>query len=322
MHRVAELALILEHGFQPVEIAPGAVLDQRAPEGNNPCLGSSGAIAGVTTAYLVLFPRSEVTVLYWLWLYFGTLHIRALWLIGLKIILWDNIISPQLSVATGMDPVAYSAHIAGYIFGFVTCCLMLLIRALPRDQYDIVALIRRYRQRQEFRAALADPNAQARAMLGSVAQPAEMYEARPVRAMPMVIDEITRLRGEISELLAARDYGAAADRYETLVSKDPNQILPRANMLLMANYLMTLGRYPQAAAAYEKFLNAYPTGADAGQIKLVLGIIYAKYLHQYEAAQKYLRECESRLSDPEQAQQASHWLAEAAAALGQRPSAT
>src|SRR5665647_1334066 len=32
MHRVAELALVLEHGFQPVEIAPGAVLDQRTPE--------------------------------------------------------------------------------------------------------------------------------------------------------------------------------------------------------------------------------------------------------------------------------------------------
>ena len=32
MHRVAELALVLEHGFQAVEIAPGAVLDQRTPE--------------------------------------------------------------------------------------------------------------------------------------------------------------------------------------------------------------------------------------------------------------------------------------------------
>ena len=32
VHRVAELALVLEHVFQPVEIAPGAVLDQRTPE--------------------------------------------------------------------------------------------------------------------------------------------------------------------------------------------------------------------------------------------------------------------------------------------------
>ena len=32
MHRVAELLLVLDHRFQPVEIAPGAVLDQRTPE--------------------------------------------------------------------------------------------------------------------------------------------------------------------------------------------------------------------------------------------------------------------------------------------------
>ena len=32
VHRVAELALVLDHAFQPVEIAPGAVLDQRTPE--------------------------------------------------------------------------------------------------------------------------------------------------------------------------------------------------------------------------------------------------------------------------------------------------
>ena len=32
VHGVAELALVLQHAFQLVEIAPGAVLDQRTPE--------------------------------------------------------------------------------------------------------------------------------------------------------------------------------------------------------------------------------------------------------------------------------------------------
>lgn len=292
--------------------------------GDNPCLGASGAVAGITTAYLVLFPRTEVTVFYWLWLYIGTMRIRALLLIGLKIILWDNIISPRLSAGREVETVAYSAHIAGYLFGFVVCCLMLLIRALPRDHYDIVALMKRYRQRQVFRAAMADPNAQARAIFGRVARPVSLPTARPVQAAttPAVVDEITRLRAEISDLLGSRDYAGAAERYAVLVGKDPNQVLPRANMLLLANYLMNADRYPQAAAAYEKFLKAYPTDADAGQIKLVLGILYAKYLQQYEQAQKYLRECTARLTDPEQSRQARHWLDEAATALGQRPSTT
>ena len=45
---------------------------------NAPCLGASGAIAGVTTAFLVLFPRSEVTTFYRVSFYIGTWHLRAL----------------------------------------------------------------------------------------------------------------------------------------------------------------------------------------------------------------------------------------------------
>lgn len=290
----------------------------------NPCLGASGAIAGVTTAYLVLFPRSAVTVFYWLWFYIGTIHVRALLLIGLKIILWDNILAPRLSSGAGVDAVAYSAHIAGYLFGFVVCSLMLLIRALPRDQYDIIALAKRHYRRRQFKAAVADPNAQAQATYGRVARPVSGVTGRPVevaQAVPVAADdEITRLRAEISELLAKHDYTTAADRYETLVSKDPDQCLPRNNMLLIANQLMTLNRYPQAAAAYERFLKTYPTAGDVVQVKLVLGIIYAKYLQQYEAAQTYLRECASRLADPAQVRQANHWLEAAVAALRRGPS--
>ncbi|MBN2559667.1 MAG: rhomboid family intramembrane serine protease [Phycisphaerae bacterium] len=313
MGHVAYLLFFLASGvFAGVGFAVGS---------QNPCLGASGAIAGVTTAYLVLFPRSAVTMFYWLWFYIGTIHIRALLLIGLKIILWDNIVAPRLSAGVGVDSVAYSAHIAGYLFGFVVCLLMLLIRALPRDQYDILALTKRFYLRQQFRATMADPNAQAKATYGRVARPVSVATERPIELPEAVAtDEISRLRGETSDLLAKHDYEAAADRYETLVSKDPNQCLPRANMLLVANQLMTLNRYPQAAAAYERFLKAYPTAPDSGQVRLVLGIIYAKYLQQYEAAQTHLRECASRLTDPGQVQQATHWLETAVAALGQRPS--
>ncbi len=43
--RIAKLALVLEHVFQPVEIAPGAVLDQRSPEIDQ-LLGSLAAAPG------------------------------------------------------------------------------------------------------------------------------------------------------------------------------------------------------------------------------------------------------------------------------------
>ena len=282
-----------------------------AQTSHNPCLGASGAIAGVTTAYLVLFPRANVTVFYWLWFYIGTMQIQALFLIGLKIIMWDNVISPRLSGGEYTE-VAYSAHIAGYVFGFVWCSLMLLIRALPRDQYDVIALVRRAYQRQQFRHAMANPDAAARAQFGRVARPVTEQDF----SQPTTMTEVEQLRMEIADLLAARDYEAAAVKYQDLLARDPAQCLSRRSMLDVANQLMIMNRYPQAAAAYEKYLKTYPTDSEVQQVKLLLGIIYAKYLKQYESARRYLRECASRLNNPDQVAQANHWLGEADTALG------
>lgn len=286
-------------------------------------IGASGAIAGVTTAYLVLFPRSEVTVFYWLWFYLGTMHVQALLLIGLKIILWDNVLAPSLAAGKEVESVAYSAHLGGYFFGFTVCALLLLLRALPRDHYDILALIQRYRKRRAFQAEMADPYTRARATYGRVARPVSIGTARPIEdVLPEHLDAIGRLRAEIAELLTRGDYTAAADRYEDLVAAAPEQCLSRRHMLLVANQLMALQRHPQAAAAYERFLKVYPGDPDTVQIKLVLGIVYAKYLKQHQAAQKYLSDCLSRLSDPQQVQQAREWLAATAAAPGQDPEAS
>lgn len=284
----------------------------------NPCIGASGAIAGVTTAFLVLYPHSEITMFYWIWFYFGTWHIRALLLIGLKIILWDNILSPSLQGGFEYSQVAYQAHIAGYLFGFTLCLLLLLLRALPRDQYDIVALVRRYRQRSQMRLAMADPAAQARAVFGRVAAaPDEVPVARPVSPEEQ---EMMRLRAAVAEQVSRGDYATAADSYEAILAKDSTQLLPRQTLLAVANQLVTMGRHPQAAAAYEKYVRGYPRDGEVPRIKLMLGILYAKYLQQNEAAEAYLRESAESLTDPDQKAQASQWLQTVAAALGRGPS--
>ena len=272
---------------------------------NNPCLGASGAIAAVTTAFLVLYPRAYVTVFYWLWFYVGTMQVQALLLIGLKIILWDNILAPSLTHGEGdMVQVAYSAHVAGYLFGFVVASLMLVFRALPRDQYDIIALAKRYYQRQQFRAAMATPEARARATYGRV--------ARPINDVSIASDPPPgpgwELRGEIADLLSRREYTAAAHKYEQLMIEYPETGLPRKQLLEVANQLMALQRYPQAAGAYERFVKSYPADGEVDQVKLILGIIYAKYLQQSESATRYLRDCLQRLTNPDQVAQASHWL--------------
>jgi tetratricopeptide (TPR) repeat protein len=288
--------------------------------GGAPLVGASGAIAGVTTAYLVLFPHSEVNLFYWIWFYIGSTQVRAMLLIVIKIIIWDNMLAPNLAQQHGVNNVAYSAHIAGYVFGFVLCFLLLLIRALPRDQYDILALAKRSYQRQQYKAMMADPNAQAQARFGRVARPVSVFTGRPIDASVMAADEeIVRRRTDISNALARGDYAAAVGQYEQLVAKEPGQVLSRKNMLAVANQLMTMGRYPQAAAAYEKHLAAYPTDDDRFQIKFLLGVIYAKYLQQNEPAEKLFRDCASNMTDPGQREQASQWLAAVANALGGGP---
>lgn len=287
---------------------------------DNPLVGASGSIAAVTTAYLVLFPQSEVAVFYWFWFTFGTLHIQALLIIGLKVILYDNLIAPHLAAQGAESGVAYAAHWAGYLYGFILSLLMLAVRALPRDQYDILALWKRSYQRAQMRHAMVDPEAQARAVYGRVARPVGAVMGRPIQPVePEIPSEVTTLRSEIADALTLNDYKLAVETWEKLVAKYPDQFLPRRQMLDVANQLVTMSRFPQAATAYERYLKHYPMAPDRDQIRLMLGIIYARNLHQYETAATHLRESLTRLTQPQQRDAATQWLNVVSAALNQPP---
>jgi membrane associated rhomboid family serine protease len=114
----------------------------------NPIMGASGSIAAVTTAFLVLYPRVHITMLLYA-LMFLTFQIPAMYLIVFKIILWDNVLAPSISAGV-VSNVAYSAHLGGYAFGAITALTMLLIRAAPRSQFDLLALWDRWNRRSGF----------------------------------------------------------------------------------------------------------------------------------------------------------------------------
>ena len=85
-----------------------------------PNLGASGAIAGVLGAYLVLFPKRQVTVL----LGYYVTRMPALIVIGFWIVLqfFNGIGSIVVSTDTG--GVAYMAHIGGFIAGLVLALVL------------------------------------------------------------------------------------------------------------------------------------------------------------------------------------------------------
>ena len=84
----------------------------------------------------------------------------------------------------------------------------------------------------------------------------------------------------------------------------------------IANQLYTLHRLPHAAAGYEKYLSAYASTPEAVRVRLMLGIIYARDLQQYEVAQGHLALSLTGLADDKRRQQCLHWLNVVAEALG------
>ncbi len=275
-------------------------------------IGASGTIAAVTTAYLALFPRSHVTILYF-WILIGTFELPSMVLIVFKVILWDNVLAPGMF---GGGQVAFDAHLAGYSFGFVAISALLATRLLPRDQFDIIALCKRWLQRQSLRTAMATPEGQARTAVSRVARPVSLDDVTVRMGDTTAGDPISALRTQIGAAIEKGDRDTAGTLYEQLLEADPRQVLGRVQQLEVAHHLYKLGRFPQAVAAYEKFLTNYPSSAEGPQIKLLLGITYARDLQQYEVAEQHLRESLDRIVDERRREQAMHWLRIANDALG------
>ncbi|MFO0838836.1 MAG: rhomboid family intramembrane serine protease [Phycisphaerae bacterium] len=250
---------------------------------NSPLLGASGAIAAVTTAFLVLFPRVHVAMLLWVFFYMTTFQLPSMILIVFKIILWDNVVAPMLDQHAGMAAsVAYSAHLAGYAFGFCVSLLLLLTRALPRSQFDQLALMQRWMRRGGVGDFAPAGPVRTRAIR------LEEVESRPLEAPRLTAAE--QLREDILDRLAERDVGEAARLTLRLFELDPPNVLPRAAQLELANYFAQREQHELAVRMYEAYLAAYPGAADAAQVRLMAGLIWRRYLGDAPRAAAHLRE--------------------------------
>lgn len=247
----------------------------------NPILGASGSIAAVTTAFLVLYPRVHITILMFVYLIM-TFQIPAMYLIVFKIILWDNILAPSLSAGI-VSNVAYSAHLGGYAFGVVIALTMLLIRAAPRSQFDLLALWDRWNRRTG-----TIPIGGGNLRRGS-RRPVEAAELESEPLNPLTLTEVEQLREEILDLLELGRGDEARTAYRKLLELDNEQVLPRRQQLEIANVLNQAEEHAAAARAYEGYLQAYPGSADGPQVRLLVGLLYNRYLSAPAQAIEHLR---------------------------------
>jgi membrane associated rhomboid family serine protease len=92
------------------------------PGAKLPMVGASGAIAGILGAYLVLYPRGNVTVLFWLFIFVRLISVPAVIMLGLWFLLQ---LFDALSAAPGEPGIAFWAHVGGFVVG---AALTLLLR--------------------------------------------------------------------------------------------------------------------------------------------------------------------------------------------------
>ena len=253
-------------------------------------IGASGAVAAVTGAYLVLFPQTLITVLYWFF-FIGMIEVPALYFILLKMIIIDNVI------ARYTPQVAYDAHLAGYAFGIVAMLAMLGVGLISTNNFDLFAMLRQWNRRRRYRDAVStgyDPytgrTENKRIKVKEVKSPAEQQK-----------DEKSKeLRNEINKRIAERNLPAAAGLYLELMDHDSRQILPKQQLLDIANQLAGDNKHAESAQAYEQFLTHYSNYEYAEQVELMLGILYCRYLNQPQLAIKNLEAAAQKLTDPGQ----------------------
>jgi len=257
----------------------------------NPVLGASGAVAAVTGAYLVLFPQTLITVLYW-FLFIGTMELPALYFIIFKLIVWDNLIEPKFAPAA----IAYGAHLAGYGFGIAAMLLMLATGLIGSSHFDLWAMLKRWNQRRRYRDVVSngyDP------FTGRTSRRIKVKEVKTA-AQKQQEEKNKQLRSDIGSRMLERNLPAAAELYLELMEVDSAQVPPRQYLLDIANQLASDNKQAESAAAYEKFLTHYSNYEYTEQVELMLGILYSRYLDKPDLAVKHLRAAAEKLSDPGQ----------------------
>lgn len=254
-----------------------------------PVVGASGAVSAVTGMYLVLFPVSNVTLVYWFY-FVGSFEVSSVVLILFQI--GQNIIMHLF----GGGGVAYMAHLSGYAWGLAIGLALLLSRLLPREPYDLLALIEHRRRRVGFRR-MARGGFRPWERAGADEQvPRQVAPGRTRPAEQRVIE----LRARITRALGEQNIGAAAESYVALLRLDPGQVMSQQDQLDLANQLMSEGRYGIAARAYELFLSAFGQYTQREQVQLILGLIYVRYLDGAERGRQLLRAALPRLTDENQ----------------------
>ncbi len=82
-----------------------------------PSIGASGAISAVLGAYLVMFPRSRIRLIFLI--FFVTFYVSAIFFIGFWFVQQFMSVYYEAEMGVQSQGVAWWAHIGGFVFGLI-----------------------------------------------------------------------------------------------------------------------------------------------------------------------------------------------------------
>jgi len=297
----------------------------------SPVIGASGAIAAVTGAFLVLFPRTHIKV-FLFFVMVGTMELPAWIFLALAVMkdLWG--------LGTHGEDVAFLAHVGGYAVGAAVAAVLLLTRLLPDEDWSLLAVFRQQARRAEFRrlAAEADREWKSRIEKPSAAKPATPTAdkrepasageaARGGRGRAGGVEErvlwqrvdaeeanaakekeslrIAQARAELAQRVEAGDAPGAAASLRVLLKDPANRGATGSRRVVVAagNLFTESGRYSDAADAYEAYLDSLKGLADPeeGRVRLMLALVAHRYLKNPKRASAALAGIKSPFGDTE-----------------------
>ncbi|MFT3685213.1 MAG: rhomboid family intramembrane serine protease [Phycisphaerales bacterium] len=289
----------------------------------NPVVGASGAIAAVTGAFLVLFPRTHIKVL----LFFVLVGVYELpaWVFIVFAVAKDI-----WGVGTGGSDVAFLAHLGGYVYGFTIAMLLLMTRLLPQEDWSLFAIAKHAKRRADFKASAREADAEWKRRVESkrpttsdkpLARESEdsgrtrtgpagveerilwqRMEAGEAEAASVVESErVATLRASLAAKVESGDGEAASEALRVLLKEARGAVGSRRVLVDAGNLFVAVGKHGDAAAAYEAFLGSLrgAPDSDENRVRLMLALVYQRYLKDPSRATRALAGIKGAFSDSE-----------------------
>ncbi len=251
----------------------------------NPTLGASGSIAAVAGLFLALCPLVNIRV----WFFVVVFDVASFWFVLAQIFLFD-----VYGAFTRSDDVAHWAHLTGYLSGFIVGMVILFLRLVPRDHYDLLSLLNRARRRAAYRQMVSRG-------YNPFNKPVPPPPGVTKISGPITVADpaMTQLSSKVQQHRREHDMPAAAAAYRELMARFPSVRLPSDTLLDVANQLVVEKDFKLAAGAYELLLSSSGSGKNNDEIKQILGLIYARYLGNAPRALELFQSMVDHIHDPQ-----------------------